>query len=65
MFGVFDKHHKVSFAALSKLRVSWGRNKFKGHDLFTSRGKEEIVEHCQFLLKKPLVTMRELSQVIG
>ena len=32
---------KFSFAALLKLRVSRGRNKFKGYDFSTSRGKEE------------------------
>ena len=62
---------KFSFAALSKLRVCRGRNKFKGHDFSTSRGKEErisvsgAVEQCQFLLKNPLVAIRELSQLIG
>ena len=32
---------KVSFVALSKLGISGGRNKFKGHDFSTSRGKKE------------------------
>ena len=32
--------------------------------LFPEEKRNKIVEHCQFLLKKPLVTIRELSQVI-
>ena len=60
-FGVCDKHQKVSFAALSKPRVSGSRNKFKKHDFSTSRGKEEKnSEAVQFLLKNPLVTIKEL-----
>ena len=38
-FGVSNKHQKVSFVALSKLRVSRSGNKFKGNDFSTSRGK--------------------------
>ena len=57
---------KFSFAALLKLRFSRGRNKFKGCDLVLPEEKRnELVEQCQFLLKNPLVTIRELSQMIG
>ena len=63
---VCDKHEKVSFQALSKLRVSGARNKFKGYDLVLPEEKNnKVAEQCQFLLKKPLVTVREMNQVIG
>lgn len=56
---------KISFVVLSNIRVSRFENNFKGYDFNICNKKKTIVEQCQFLMRKPLVTVRELTQVIN